>query len=86
MGHRLKRVKQSDGEKKVKGVGLFVYGAMMLATGIVSERRPAFILLAVLGLIALFVGLHTLVQRAQKPDSAREQSRGDEDRRFTMDQ
>jgi hypothetical protein len=66
MGNRSREVIQPDGEKSVKGYGLFVYGGMMaLAGGILAESRPAFLALAALGSVAFIIGSHTLLQRAR---------------------
>ena len=58
---------ESDGEVKVKGYGLLVYGLMtMAAGGMLAEAHPVFILVAASGLFAFIFGVRTLAQRAQR--------------------
>jgi uncharacterized membrane protein HdeD (DUF308 family) len=54
----------SDGEDKVKGWGLIVYGGMMmLGGGMLAMNRPGFIVVAAIGSIAFVIGLVALSRR-----------------------
>ena len=67
MGTRSRKGAASDGEQKVKGYGLLVYGGMMaLGGGILAGERPVFLLVAALGACAFIFGLLTVIRRGRQ--------------------
>jgi hypothetical protein len=58
-------------EEKLQGIGLLVYGAMMLGGGLTAPRQPELLAVAALGLIALIIGLQTLARPALREHAAR---------------
>jgi hypothetical protein len=71
MGNRSRKNLQPGGGEKLKGYGLVVYGAMMIGGGMLAKGHPAFIVVAVFGVVAFILGVRSLVRHAQQERVAR---------------
>ena len=69
---------EHDGRMRVKGYGLLVYsGMVMVSGGMLAERSPLFIVVAVLGFVGFICGLWTMVKRVSLARAARRRLRSD---------